>query len=243
MPVDNAAADTFFAALKNEMYYRESFATRVRARFAVAAYIEVFYNRQRLHSTLSYRTPLKALTKFHTRTRRRSWPWTPARRPAVARLPSLRRTGSATRSARCGTHERAPSSWLRRHPQPPRYGGLSSGQQADLRRAALIAQRARSGATARLQPGLRTAHPCRRRLWMPVSVLLFAGKSQLASAASAAFSSETTAPMAGGRGGQAVLSSGWCDGTVWDLVATPTSCSNDGVINLSTPMKPNSARP
>ena len=91
MPVDNAAADTFFAALKNEMYYRESFATRARARFAVAAYIEVFYNRQRLHSTLSYRTPLKALTKFHTRTRRRSWPWTPARRPAVARLPSLRR--------------------------------------------------------------------------------------------------------------------------------------------------------
>ncbi len=54
---DNAAAEAFFAALKNEMYYRQSLSTRARARFAVAEYIEVFYNRQRLHSTLGYRTP------------------------------------------------------------------------------------------------------------------------------------------------------------------------------------------
>jgi putative transposase len=59
---DNAAAETFFAALKNEMYYRTTFTTRARARFAVADYIEVFYNRRRLHSTLGYRTPLEALT-------------------------------------------------------------------------------------------------------------------------------------------------------------------------------------
>jgi putative transposase len=59
---DNAAAESFFAALKNEMYYRQSFATRARARFAVAEYIEVFYNRRRLHSTLGYRTPFEALT-------------------------------------------------------------------------------------------------------------------------------------------------------------------------------------
>jgi len=38
---DNAAAESFFAALKNEMYYRQFFATRARARFAVAEYIEV----------------------------------------------------------------------------------------------------------------------------------------------------------------------------------------------------------
>jgi transposase InsO family protein len=37
---------------------------RTRARFAVAGYNEVFYNRQRLHSTLGYRTPLEALTEF-----------------------------------------------------------------------------------------------------------------------------------------------------------------------------------
>ncbi len=37
---DNAAAESFFATLKNEMYYRQSFSTRARARFAVAEYIE-----------------------------------------------------------------------------------------------------------------------------------------------------------------------------------------------------------
>jgi transposase InsO family protein len=63
---DNAAAESFFAALKNEMYYRQTFADRAHARFAVADYIEVFYNRQRLHSTLGYRTPLETLTGYQT---------------------------------------------------------------------------------------------------------------------------------------------------------------------------------
>jgi putative transposase len=61
---DNAAAESFFAALKNEMYHRQAFPTRARARFAVADYIEVFYNRQRLHSTLGYRTPAEVLTEL-----------------------------------------------------------------------------------------------------------------------------------------------------------------------------------
>ena len=43
---DNAAAEIFFGALKNEMYHRQAFPARARARFAVADYIEVFYNRQ-----------------------------------------------------------------------------------------------------------------------------------------------------------------------------------------------------
>jgi transposase InsO family protein len=63
---DNAAAESFFASLKNEMYYCQRFATRARARFVVADYIEVFYNRQRLHSTLGYRTPHEALTDYRT---------------------------------------------------------------------------------------------------------------------------------------------------------------------------------
>jgi putative transposase len=53
---DNAAAESFFAALKNECYHREPFPTPARARFAVADHIEVFYNRQRLHYTLGYRS-------------------------------------------------------------------------------------------------------------------------------------------------------------------------------------------
>jgi putative transposase len=61
---DNAAAESFFGALKNEMYYRQSFPDRAHARFAVADYIEVFYNRQRLHSALGYRPPFEVLTEF-----------------------------------------------------------------------------------------------------------------------------------------------------------------------------------
>jgi hypothetical protein len=60
-----ALADSYWA-LKNEMYYQHHFPGRTRARFAVAEYIEVFYNRIRLHSSLGYRTPLEALTDHQT---------------------------------------------------------------------------------------------------------------------------------------------------------------------------------
>jgi transposase InsO family protein len=61
---DNAMAESFFAALKNELIYRVVFPTRDRARRAVAEYIEVFYNRQRLHSGLGYKTPLEVTTEY-----------------------------------------------------------------------------------------------------------------------------------------------------------------------------------
>ena len=64
--LDYAAAETFFATLKNEMYYRQAFATKACARFAVAEYIEVFYNRKRMHSSIGYRTPAKALNDYRT---------------------------------------------------------------------------------------------------------------------------------------------------------------------------------
>lgn len=54
---DNALAESFFGALKNELVYRTAFPTQKKARSAIAEYIEVFYNRQRLHSALGYRTP------------------------------------------------------------------------------------------------------------------------------------------------------------------------------------------
>ena len=61
---DNALAESFFASLKNELVYRTVFATQERARRAVAEYIEVFYNRVRLHSGLGYKTPAEAAAEF-----------------------------------------------------------------------------------------------------------------------------------------------------------------------------------
>ena len=65
---DNAVAESFFAALKKELWYRQTApGTRARARLLVADYIEVFYNRQRLHSTLGYQTPASVMESFFDR--------------------------------------------------------------------------------------------------------------------------------------------------------------------------------
>jgi len=63
---DNAAAESFFASLKNELVYRTVFSSPNKARTAIAEYIEVFYNRQRLHSTLAYRTPDQVEVEYYT---------------------------------------------------------------------------------------------------------------------------------------------------------------------------------
>jgi putative transposase len=55
---DNAFAETFFGTLKNELVYRTRFKTRVEAMTAIFEYIEVFYNRKRIHSSLGYLTPV-----------------------------------------------------------------------------------------------------------------------------------------------------------------------------------------
>lgn len=54
---DNAVAESFFANLKNELTYWRNYNHRDEARSAVFDYIEVFYNRQRLHQTLNYQSP------------------------------------------------------------------------------------------------------------------------------------------------------------------------------------------
>jgi transposase InsO family protein len=61
---DNAAAESFFGALKNELVYRTTFPTREHARKAIARYVEVFYNRKRLHSAIDYKTPIEALVEY-----------------------------------------------------------------------------------------------------------------------------------------------------------------------------------
>lgn len=56
---DNAVTETFFSTLKKELIYQRKFLTRAEAEQAIFEFIEVFYNRQRLHSTLGYRTPVE----------------------------------------------------------------------------------------------------------------------------------------------------------------------------------------
>jgi transposase InsO family protein len=57
-PYDNAMMESFFSTLRAELTDLERFPTRQAARTAVFEFIEVFYNRQRLHSSLGYRSPL-----------------------------------------------------------------------------------------------------------------------------------------------------------------------------------------
>ena len=60
---DNAVAESFFATLKTELVHRRSWTTRLELRAALFEYIEVFYNRRRLHSTLGYKTPAQVETE------------------------------------------------------------------------------------------------------------------------------------------------------------------------------------
>jgi transposase InsO family protein len=57
---DNAVMESFFASYKTECVPDDGFETRAQARGETFEYIEVFYNRQRLHSTLDYLTPVEA---------------------------------------------------------------------------------------------------------------------------------------------------------------------------------------
>jgi putative transposase len=54
---DNAVAESFFGALKSEMIYHHDFKTREQAQDSTFNYIEIFYNKRRLHSGLGYITP------------------------------------------------------------------------------------------------------------------------------------------------------------------------------------------
>jgi putative transposase len=54
---DNAVTESFFATLKLELVHRRVWPTRAAARAAIYEYIEVFYNRQRRHSSIHYHTP------------------------------------------------------------------------------------------------------------------------------------------------------------------------------------------
>ena len=54
---DNAPMESFFASLKKELVHHEDYQTRTEARVSLFEFIEVFYNNQRLHSSLGYVSP------------------------------------------------------------------------------------------------------------------------------------------------------------------------------------------
>lgn len=56
---DNAFVETFFKTLKSELIYREQFESEEQLRAAVFEYIETWYNRKRLHSSLGYLSPVE----------------------------------------------------------------------------------------------------------------------------------------------------------------------------------------
>jgi transposase InsO family protein len=62
---DNATSESFFATLKRELVYHSRFRTRAEAREEIFDYIEVFYNRQRLHSAIEYLSPAEFEIRYH----------------------------------------------------------------------------------------------------------------------------------------------------------------------------------
>ena len=77
---DNAPAESFFSTLKAELVEAEEFATHTHARSAILCYVEGYYNRRRLHSTLGYCTPNEAEARF----------WAaPSNHPEMSRLPAV----------------------------------------------------------------------------------------------------------------------------------------------------------
>lgn len=55
---DNSVAESFFHTLKTELIYQQAWSTREQVKQAIFDYIEVFYNRQRLHSANGYLSPV-----------------------------------------------------------------------------------------------------------------------------------------------------------------------------------------
>ena len=63
-PYDNALMESFYKTLKTELLINGSFETEEEAKNAIFEYIEIYYNRQRLHSSLGYLSPVEYEEKF-----------------------------------------------------------------------------------------------------------------------------------------------------------------------------------
>lgn len=61
---DNAVMESFFHSLKVEFVHHEKFASKQQAKQAIFEWIEVFYNRERMHSSIGYKTPVALEEEF-----------------------------------------------------------------------------------------------------------------------------------------------------------------------------------
>jgi len=62
---DNAVAESFFSTIKTELVHNVIFLSRESARYAIAEWIQMFYNSKRRHSSLGYTTPLEAEQRYY----------------------------------------------------------------------------------------------------------------------------------------------------------------------------------
>src|SRR3954453_24235304 len=84
--LDNAPMESFFGSLKTEHVHQGRFRTREEAMTAVFEYSEIFYNRQRLHSAIGYRTRPR---------RGPAWKGSPCVQPHDAPISPLHSTGGS----------------------------------------------------------------------------------------------------------------------------------------------------
>lgn len=75
---DNASMESFFSTLKSELIGRQSWSTHPELKLAIFDYVETFYNRKRLHSSLNYQSP----TQFEEQYRRSSLQEIPKPQPS-----------------------------------------------------------------------------------------------------------------------------------------------------------------
>lgn len=66
-PHDNAVAESFFSIFKREFYSRKTWHTRQELKNQCVGYIESFYNRQRIHSSINYEIPAERMNAFFER--------------------------------------------------------------------------------------------------------------------------------------------------------------------------------
>jgi transposase InsO family protein len=63
-PYDNSCVESFFATAKKECIYRKTYATMEEVKKDIFDYIELFYNRKRMHSVLGYMSPVEYRLKY-----------------------------------------------------------------------------------------------------------------------------------------------------------------------------------